>query len=123
MGMDAWTALGDEEKDKVLKSLWNYADKTALADHSDGQYEITDSAVNKMKTVQDDGVVSLSVYSVFVAKVSGLHSDKDENGKDIPGKKKQDKVIQTIRDMGLSAEQSSYLYRTQYDNDKNNPWA
>ena len=84
LGMDAFNALGEEEKDKTLKSLWNYAEKSALQLYSGGQYEIEDSTVNAMREATEHDVTPAQ-YAILKGATSGIQSATTQDGETISG--------------------------------------
>lgn len=61
-------------------------------------------------------------YQTFTKEVGQIEADRDKDGKAITGSK-QKKIIDYIDSLDLSREQKSALFHTQYESDKNNPWA
>lgn len=64
----------------------------------------------------------VSDYLEFHKLTKNIKGDKDENGKDIEGRTKQDKIIEVISGMNVSDEMKAFLFSTEYKSEKNNPW-
>ena len=60
-------------------------------------------------------------YIEFLNKTNGVLADKDKNGKTIKNSK-QDKIKKILQDMDATDEEKAYLFNSEYENSKNNPW-
>lgn len=121
-GNPLYSEMPAEQKAKVEASLKQYASDQVMYDASSGEITSNDTEMAAIKEAEAAGIDPVT-YKSFRVYYNGLASDKDENGKDIPGQTKQDKTIRAIEELELPAEQSSYLYHTCYSSDANNPWA
>jgi hypothetical protein len=107
-------SMSDEEKDKVLAAAYKLADKTALADNSDGQYEID----TKWMALADDAEamgIEPWEYVLFHVAYNMAESTKDENGKTVKGEAKSDHVREWLEDYaGFTDAQREFLWGTVY---------
>ena len=64
---------------------------------------------------------NFSTYIEFLNKTKRLTADKDKNGKSI-NYSKQNKIKKVLQDMDATDEEKDYMYRTFYENAKDNAW-
>lgn len=118
----AFRELTGEQQEKARGIVEDYAKWQAYG----GQVELNENdrgSFEKMQEAEADQI-DPALYAVCVTAFADMKSDKDENGKDIKGQRKQDKVIRFIQGQpDLTNAQRSALYHLEYDSDKNNPWA
>lgn len=108
LGMD------DETRDKVLKAAYDLADKSALADHSDGQYEVSTKWMAQADDAEAHGIEPWE-YVLFHTAYNEMEGTKDADGKTVKGEAKSDHVREWLEDFsGLTDEQRAFLWGTVY---------
>lgn len=108
LGMD------DETRDKVLKAAYDLADKSALADHSDGQYEVSTKWMAQADDAEAQGIEPWE-YVLFHTAYNEMEGTKDADGKTVKGEAKSDHVWEWLEDFsGLTDEQRAFLWGTVY---------
>lgn len=108
LGMD------DETRDKVLKAAYDLADKSALADHSDGQYEVSTKWMAQADGAEAQGIEPWE-YVLFHTAYNEMEGTKDADGKTVKGEAKSDHVREWLEDFsGLTDEQRAFLWGTVY---------
>lgn len=120
----------DSQKEKEL--VLEKAKSVALDEAKIRALKRIGAPYQEEKEEDEGGNEDESIYSVGLTPSEAVlyeiaygmaESDLDEDGKTIPGSK-QEKVIEAIDDMSwLSEEQKSWLFRSKYSSDKNNPWS
>lgn len=111
-------AMDAEQQDKARTTMADYAEYQVLGD----RIKVDNSQMENLSSIESQGM-NPADWVVFKTQFDTLHSDKDANGKDIPGQKKQDKAIKLIDETFETDEEKCAAYRTVYDSDANNPWA
>lgn len=108
LGMD------DETRDKVLKAAYDLADKSALADHSDGQYEVSTKWMAQADDAEAQGIEPWE-YVLFHTAYNEMEGTKDADGKTVKGEAKSDHVREWLEAFsGLTDEQRAFLWGTVY---------
>ena len=108
LGMD------DETRDKVLKAAYDLADKSALADHSNGQYEVSTKWMAQADDAEAQGIEPWE-YVLFHTAYNEMEGTKDADGKTVKGEAKSDHVREWLEDFsGLTDEQRAFLWGTVY---------
>lgn len=108
LGMD------DETRDKVLKAAYDLADKSALADHSDGHYEVSTKWMAQADDAEAQGIEPWE-YVLFHTAYNEMEGTKDADGKTVKGEAKSDHVREWLEDFsGLTDEQRAFLWGTVY---------
>ena len=108
LGMD------DETRDKVLKAAYDLADKSALADHSGGQYEVSTKWMAQADDAEAQGIEPWE-YVLFHTAYNEMEGTKDADGKTVKGEAKSDHVREWLEDFsGLTDEQRAFLWGTVY---------
>lgn len=106
--------MDDETRDKVLKAAYDLADKSALADHSDGQYEVSTKWMAQADDAEAQGIEPWE-YVLFHTAYNEMEGTKDADGKTVKGKAKSDHVREWLEDFsGLTDEQRAFLWGTVY---------
>lgn len=106
--------MDDETRDKVLKAAYDLADKSALADHSDGQYEVSTKWMAQADDAEAQGIEPWE-YVLFHAAYNEMEGTKDADGKTVKGEAKSDHVREWLEDFsGLTDEQRAFLWGTVY---------
>lgn len=106
--------MDDEARDKVLKAAYDLADKSALADHSDGQYEVSTKWMAQADDAEAQGI-ELWEYVLFHTACNEMEGTKDADGKTVKGEAKSDHVREWLEDFsGLTDEQRAFLWGTVY---------
>ena len=106
--------MDDETRDKVLKAAYDLADKSALADHSDGQYEVRTKWMAQTDDAEAQGIEPWE-YVLFHAAYNEMEGTKDADGKTVKGEAKSDHVREWLEDFsGLTDEQRAFLWGTVY---------
>ena len=106
--------MDDETRDKVLKAAYDLADKSALADHSDGQYEVSTKWMAQADDAEAQGIEPWE-YVLFHTAYNEMEGTKDTDGKTVKGEAKSDHVREWLEDFSsLSDEQRAFLWGTVY---------
>lgn len=106
--------IDDETRDKVLKAAYDLADKSALADHSDGQYEVSTKWMAQADDAEAQGIEPWE-YVLFHTAYNEMEGTKDADGKTVKGEAKSDHVREWLEDFsGLTDEQRAFLWGTVY---------
>jgi hypothetical protein len=106
--------MDDETRDKVLKAAYDLADKSALADHSDGQYEVSTKWMAQADDAEAQGIEPWE-YVLFHTAYNEMEGAKDADGKTVKGEAKSDHVREWLEDFsGLTDEQRAFLWGTVY---------
>lgn len=106
--------MDDETRDKVLKAAYDLADKSALADHSDGQYEVRTKWMAQTDDAEAQGIEPWE-YVLFHTAYNEMEGTKDADGKTVKGEAKSDHVREWLEDFsGLTDEQRAFLWGTVY---------
>lgn len=106
--------MDDETRDKVLKAAYDLADKSAMADHSDGQYEVSTKWMAQADDAEAQGIEPWE-YVLFHAAYNEMEGTKDADGKTVKGEAKSDHVREWLEDFsGLTDEQRAFLWGTVY---------
>lgn len=106
--------MDDETRDKVLKAAYDLADKSALADHSDGQYEVSTKWMAQADDAEAKGIEPWE-YVLFHTAYNEMEGTKDADGKTVKGEAKSDHVREWLEDFsGLTDEQRAFLWGTVY---------
>lgn len=106
--------MDDETRDKVLKAAYDLADKSALADHSDGQYEVSTKWMAQADEAEAQGIEPWE-YVLFHTAYNEMEGTKDADGKTVKGEAKSDHVREWLEDFsGLTDEQRAFLWGTVY---------
>ena len=106
--------MDDETRDKVLKAAYDLADKSALADHSDGQYEVSTKWMARADDAEAQGIEPWE-YVLFHTAYNEMEGTKDADGKTVKGEAKSDHVREWLEDFsGLTDEQRAFLWGTVY---------
>lgn len=106
--------MDDETRDKVLKAAYDLADKSALADHSDGQYEVGTKWMAQADDAEAQGIEPWE-YVLFHIAYNETEGTKDADGKTVKGEAKSDHVREWLEDFsGLTDEQRAFLWGTVY---------
>lgn len=108
-GYDAFSGLDNEQKNKLLDSAYNLAKEEALAEHSNGQYQM-DTKWMLWATGGEEHGVEPAEAILFKMAYDTVEGDKDESGKTVSGSKK-DNVLEAAAEMmpWLTSEEISYL--------------
>lgn len=106
--------MDDETRDKVLKAAYDLADKSALADHSDGQYEVSTKWMAQADDAEAQGIEPWE-YVLFHTAYNEMEGTKDADGKTVKGEAKSDHLREWLEDFsGLTDEQRAFLWGTVY---------
>ena len=106
--------MDDETRDKVLKAAYDLADKSALAYHSDGQYEVSTKWMAQADDAEAQGIEPWE-YVLFHTAYNEMEGTKDADGKTVKGEAKSDHVREWLEDFsGLTDEQRAFLWGTVY---------
>lgn len=106
--------MDDETRDKVLKAAYDLADKSALADHSGGQYEVSTKWMAQADDAEAQGIEPWE-YVLFHTAYNEMEGTKDADGKTVKGEAKSDHVREWLEDFSsLTDEQRAFLWGTVY---------
>lgn len=95
LGMD------DETRDKVLKAAYDLADKSALADHSNGQYEVSTKWMAQADDAEAQGIEPWE-HVLFHTAYNEMEGTKDADGKTVKGEAKSDHVREWLEDFSAA---------------------
>ena len=114
----------DAFKKKAMKKVEDYAEAAAIREaDSNGRME---DSYDKLEKYDAAAVAGLSPEELilFELALSGISEERKTWTEDEKDKtSRQSQIIDAIDDMDwLSKAEKSYLYRTEYTSDKNNPW-
>lgn len=113
-GSPIFQGMDDETRDKVLKAAYDLADKSALADHSDGQYEVSTKWMAQADDAEAHDIEPWE-YVLFHTAYNETEGTKDADGKTVKGEAKSDHVREWLEDFsGLTDEQRAFLWGTVY---------
>lgn len=113
-GSPIFQGMDDETRDKVLKAAYDLADKSALADHSDGQYEVSTKWMAQADDAEAHDIEPWE-YVLFHIAYNETEGTKDADGKTVKGEAKSDHVREWLEDFsGLTDEQRAFLWGTVY---------
>lgn len=113
-GSPIFQEMDDETRDKVLKAAYDLADKSALADHSDGQYEVSTKWMAQADDAEAHDIEPWE-YVLFHIAYNETEGTKDADGKTVKGEAKSDHVREWLEDFsGLTDEQRAFLWGTVY---------
>ena len=106
--------MDDETRDKVLKAAYDLAGKSALAGHSDGQFEVSTKWMAQADDAEAQGIEPWE-YVLFHTAYNEMEGTKDADGKTVKGEAKSDHVREWLEDFsGLTDEQRAFLWGTVY---------
>lgn len=113
-GSPIFQGMDDETRDKVLKAAYDLADKSALADHSNGQYEVSTKWMAQADDAEAHDIEPWK-YVLFHIAYNETEGTKDADGKTVKGEAKSDHVREWLEDFsGLTDEQRAFLWGTVY---------
>lgn len=113
-GSPIFQGMDDETRDKVLKAAYDLADKSALADHSNGQYEVSTKWMAQADDAEAHDIEPWE-YVLFHIAYNETEGTKDADGKTVKGEAKSDHVREWLEDFsGLTDEQRAFLWGTVY---------
>lgn len=124
--------VSDEKKEAMRLCLYDdaSAEMRMLSEKYKGK-EMTENEVlravsasvrTKYLDVAIPAKIPLTTYLEASAFAGEATSDRDENGKEIKGRKKQDKIIAYIAALDIDNKMKRALYNCFYDSMKNCPW-
>lgn len=102
--------MDDETRDKALKAAYDLADKSALADHSDGQYEVSTKWMLNAREAREKYRIPESTFLALRAHVSGIRSLTDKDGESIKDTKGLQIILAVYDVPGLTDKQRQALY-------------
>lgn len=109
-GGNLFSSFSDEAKDKALNYAEQYAEKTALRDASNGEYEITTKWIQTADELEKDYKIPVSVYIGLKTSVSDIDSLKDSSGETINLSKGLQVMELVYQQKGLSDKQRTALF-------------
>lgn len=110
MGGNLFSSFSGEAKDKALNYAEQYAEKTALRDASNGEYEITTKWIQTADELEKDYKIPVSVYIGLKTSVSDIDSLKDKDGETINLSKGLQTMELIYQQKGLSDKQRTALF-------------
>lgn len=113
-GSRVFDALDNATKNSALSSIEKLAEEMAMESISGRDYEYSDKWMESVDGAEDVGLEpwELALFHVVYYNTKGT---KDEDGKDIEGESKSDKVREWLEDYrGLTEEQREFLWSTEY---------
>ena len=102
--------MDDETRDKALKAAYDLADKSALADHSDGQYEVSTKWMLNAREAREKYRIPESTFLALRAQASGIRSLTDKDGESIKDTKGLQIILAVYDVPGLTDKQRQALY-------------
>ena len=108
----------DEQKNIMINNLLNRNEEIDMSDYDNyGSYEEFDYySKNPEKYVVSKAIGEFNQYSQYVETLSNIKSDKDENGENISGSRK-DKVVDYINSIDADYGAKIILYKMEYPSD------
>lgn len=106
--------MSAESQENVMKAAYNLAEKTALEDNSNGQYEISSKWMQLADDAEEEGIEPWE-YVLFHVAYSEMQGTKDKDGKTVKGESKGDHVREWLEDYdGFTEAQRQFLWETVY---------
>lgn len=106
--------MSAESQENVMKAAYNLAEKTALEDNSNGQYEISSKWMQLADDAEEEGIEPWE-YVLFHVAYSEMQGTKDKDGKTVKGESKGDHVREWLEDYDdFSEAQRRFLWGTVY---------
>lgn len=106
--------MSAESQENVMKAAYNLAEKTALEDNSNGQYEISSKWMQLADDAEEEGIEPWE-YVLFHVAYSEMQGTKDKDGKTVKGESKGDHVREWLEDYdGFTEAQRRFLWETVY---------
>lgn len=102
--------MDDETRDKALKAAYDLADKSALADHSDGQYEVSTKWMLNAREAREKYRIPESTFLALRAQASSIRSLTDKDGESIKDTKGLQIILAVYDVPGLTDKQRQALY-------------
>ena len=106
--------MSAESQENVMKAAYNLAEKTALEDNSNGQYEISSKWMQLANDAEEEGIEPWE-YVLFHVAYSEMQGTKDKDGRTVKGESKGDHVREWLEDYdGFTEAQRRFLWETVY---------
>ena len=106
--------MSAESQENVMKAAYNLAEKTALEDNSNGQYEISSKWMQLADDAEEEGIEPWE-YVLFHVAYSEMQGTKDKDGKTVKGESKGDHVREWLEDYDdFTESQRRFLWETVY---------
>lgn len=113
-GSRAFDDLDNATKNSALSSIEDLAEEIAMEAIAGGEYEYSSEWMENVDDAEDVGLEPWE-YILFRAVYNSTKGSKDEDGNDIEGETKSDKIREWLEDQrGLTEKQREFLWSTEY---------
>lgn len=114
-GNPIFKGMDQDTRNKVLQAAYDLAKTEALVDASDGQYKPDETWIARAPEAERQGIEPWE-YALWRAASTSAASTW-ENGKEVKGETRRDKIMDWLGQSGLSEKQQEFLWGTVYTND------
>lgn len=106
----AYAGLDSEGRNALESAAWSYAEQTALADHSGGQYTVDTKWMLNAREAREKYRIPESTFLALRAQASGIRSLTDKDGESIQDTKGLQIILAVYDVPGLTDKQRQALY-------------
>lgn len=106
----AYGSLDSEGRNALESAAWSYAEQTALADNSGGQYTVDTKWMLNAREAREKYRIPESTFLALRAQVSGIRSLTDKDGESIQDTKGLQIILAVYDVPGLTDKQRQALY-------------
>ena len=106
----AYASLDSEGRNALESAAWSYAEQTALADNSGGQYTVDTKWMLNAREAREKYRIPESTFLALRAQVSGIRSLTDKDGESIKDTKGLQIILAVYDVPGLTDKQRQALY-------------
>ena len=106
----AYGSLDGEGRNALESAAWSYAEQTALADNSGGQYTVDTKWMLNAREAREKYRIPESTFLALRAQVSGIRSLTDKDGESIKDTKGLQIILAVYDVPGLTDKQRQALY-------------
>lgn len=106
----AYGSLDSEGRNALESAAWSYAEQTALADNSGGQYTVDTKWMLNAREAREKYRIPESTFLALRAQVSGIRSLTDKDGESIKDTKGLQIILAVYDVPGLTDKQRQALY-------------
>lgn len=106
----AYAGLDSEGRNALESAAWSYAEQTALADHSGGQYTVDAKWMLNAREAREKYRIPEGTFLALRAQAAGIQSLKDKDGESIKDTKGLQIILAVYDVPGLTDRQRQALY-------------
>ena len=106
----AYAGLDSEGRNALESAAWSYAEQTALADHSGGQYTVDAKWMLNAREAREKYRIPEGTFLALRAQAAGIQSLKDKDGESIKDTKGLQIILAVYDVPGLTDKQRQALY-------------